>query len=232
MQPDTIIPDLSNPQSWNRYSYVYNNPVLRNDPTGHCPLCATALIGAAIGGIVGAVGYTAYVAATGKQFNASHFWIATGAGILAGGLIGTGVGIVAGVGVAKTAAVTVGAAEAACADGDCGNEVSAVANNINKACGDDFCASEAKQVQDKVLQVTDKARTADKFLTDAQKFLGDKYEQVRSGIYRSMDGLRQVRFTDRDLAPTHGSIGPHGHFELLNKAGEFIKNIHIPLIDQ
>ena len=35
MQPDTIIPDLSNPQGWNRYSYVTNRPVNFNDPTGH-----------------------------------------------------------------------------------------------------------------------------------------------------------------------------------------------------
>ena len=35
MQPDSIIPDLSNPQSWNRYSYVTNRPVNFSDPTGH-----------------------------------------------------------------------------------------------------------------------------------------------------------------------------------------------------
>ena len=35
VQPDTIIPDPSNPQSWNRYSYVANRPVVLNDPTGH-----------------------------------------------------------------------------------------------------------------------------------------------------------------------------------------------------
>ena len=39
LQPDTIIPDLSNPQSWNRYSYVTNRPVNFNDPTGHKPVC-------------------------------------------------------------------------------------------------------------------------------------------------------------------------------------------------
>jgi len=35
IQPDTIIPDLSNPQSWNRYSYVVNNPTNHVDPTGN-----------------------------------------------------------------------------------------------------------------------------------------------------------------------------------------------------
>lgn len=36
IQPDTIIPDQSNPQSWNRYSYVINNPIRYVDPSGHC----------------------------------------------------------------------------------------------------------------------------------------------------------------------------------------------------
>lgn len=35
VQPDTLIPDIYNPQSLNRYSYVNNNPIRYNDPTGH-----------------------------------------------------------------------------------------------------------------------------------------------------------------------------------------------------
>jgi len=34
-QPDTIIPDLNNPQDWNRYSYARNNPIKYVDPSGH-----------------------------------------------------------------------------------------------------------------------------------------------------------------------------------------------------
>ena len=42
-QPDTMIPDLSNPQSLNRYSYVMNRPTVLTDPSGHDPYwCTTA----------------------------------------------------------------------------------------------------------------------------------------------------------------------------------------------
>jgi hypothetical protein len=35
-QPDTIVPGAGNPQSLNRFSYVLNQPILFNDPSGHC----------------------------------------------------------------------------------------------------------------------------------------------------------------------------------------------------
>ena len=35
LSPDTIVPDLHDPQAWNRYSYVRNNPLRFVDPTGH-----------------------------------------------------------------------------------------------------------------------------------------------------------------------------------------------------
>ncbi len=35
LQPDSIIPNPANPQAFNRFSYVGNNPINFNDPTGH-----------------------------------------------------------------------------------------------------------------------------------------------------------------------------------------------------
>jgi len=57
IQPDTLVPDPLNPQAWNRFSYVYNNPTSYVDPSGHfvitVPLLifgAMAFTGAFIGG--------------------------------------------------------------------------------------------------------------------------------------------------------------------------------------
>jgi RHS repeat-associated protein len=35
VQPDSIVPSAANPQSWNRYSYGFNNPSRFTDPSGH-----------------------------------------------------------------------------------------------------------------------------------------------------------------------------------------------------
>ncbi len=35
IQPDTIVPELGNPQALNRYAYALNNPLKYIDPTGH-----------------------------------------------------------------------------------------------------------------------------------------------------------------------------------------------------
>jgi len=42
VSPDSIVPDAANPQSWNRFSYVENNPILNTDPTGHVIPCLPA----------------------------------------------------------------------------------------------------------------------------------------------------------------------------------------------
>jgi RHS repeat-associated protein len=39
LSADPVIGDPLNGQTWNRYSYVYNNPLAYTDPTGYCPNC-------------------------------------------------------------------------------------------------------------------------------------------------------------------------------------------------
>jgi RHS repeat-associated protein len=41
-QPDSVVPEPDDPQSWNRYSYTRNNPVNRIDPTGHADISVAA----------------------------------------------------------------------------------------------------------------------------------------------------------------------------------------------
>jgi RHS repeat-associated protein len=42
--------DFADPQTLNLYSYIQNNPLVKNDPDGHCPWCIGAVIGFVGGG--------------------------------------------------------------------------------------------------------------------------------------------------------------------------------------
>jgi RHS repeat-associated protein len=66
-QPDTIIPGAGNPIAWDRYAYAMNSPVVYNDPTGHCPWCISALVGAVIGAGVSIVTQVVPDKATGNE---------------------------------------------------------------------------------------------------------------------------------------------------------------------
>jgi hypothetical protein len=94
IQPDTIIPDLTSPQSLNRYSYVTNRPINLNDPTGHCPTCVGGFV---IGAMVGAAIYATTTAMSGRDFNWIELGVASATGAIGGTLVGTGLGAAAGV---------------------------------------------------------------------------------------------------------------------------------------
>jgi RHS repeat-associated protein len=140
MQPDIIIPEASQGTlAWDRYAYVNNNPLKWDDPSGHCLILCTAIIGAAIGAIVGAVGYTAYTAATGSAFNVGSMLLAAGGGAVAGAFIGSGVGL-----IAAASGAAAGAAGAATTAAEVAAGASGTAAAANTACGGDMCASEAQ----------------------------------------------------------------------------------------
>jgi RHS repeat-associated protein len=57
VQADTIIPNFANPQSLNRYTYVYNRSLVFADQSGHFPwpLVGVVVGGVIVGGVVGVI---------------------------------------------------------------------------------------------------------------------------------------------------------------------------------
>ncbi len=72
LNADENIQDMFNTQNYNKYGYVLNNPLMYNDPSGEfifaalVPLVGKFLATAITGAIVGMVGYTLGLAATGN----------------------------------------------------------------------------------------------------------------------------------------------------------------------
>ncbi|RYY47078.1 MAG: RHS repeat-associated core domain-containing protein [Chitinophagaceae bacterium] len=81
----------------------------------------------------------------------------------------------------------------------------------------------------KTLQLTAKARTAERGLEIGERFLRKGYDEIAPGVFRSSDGFRQFRMTDSDILGKHGKIGPHFNFEVLDAQGNFLKNYHMPI---
>ena len=144
-----MVPEPGNPQALNRYAYAVGNPVRYNDPSGHCPWCIGAAIGAAVGAVVGAASAAApqmiQNVRDGQPLTANidpgevgkAFVTGLVAGAVVGGTLGWGASALGLVGageggtalVSSATVVEVGAtaeavATAACADGDCTNEIS------------------------------------------------------------------------------------------------------------
>jgi len=136
ISPDSVVPDKGNPQGLDRYAYVANNPISRVDESSHCWGVASGIRGlpsygttcnnldmaltivqsdqATAGQKAGAV---AYIGAEGFTHTA-----------LVVGSVACLSNVALCVAGAKTALGIGGAAtEAACADGDCGNEVNVLA---------------------------------------------------------------------------------------------------------
>ncbi len=90
LQADAIVPNPSDPQSLNRYSYVNNNPIKNTDPTGHCiDGISTILCVAAVAGFVGgtvnlAVDYTITTQILHEEYSLERAGIAFGIGAISG----------------------------------------------------------------------------------------------------------------------------------------------------
>ncbi|NOK71559.1 MAG: hypothetical protein GFH25_541324n2 [Chloroflexi bacterium AL-N10] len=101
LSPDSIVPNPQDPQDLNRYTYAKNNPLRYTDPTGHCAIICTALVGAAIGG---GISYGTQVAANISQngLNVQALTNVDGGDIVAGAVAG---GVAGATGFVATGAV-------------------------------------------------------------------------------------------------------------------------------
>ena len=132
-----MVPKPGDPQSLNRYAYARNNPLRYNDPTGHCwgafsfirqlpgysTTCnnldmAVTILKSDQASPSQKVAAGAYVAAE----SGAHLMLAAGAAMLAGE---GAAALLSGTSAAGAGATAEAAATAACADGDCTNEVTA-----------------------------------------------------------------------------------------------------------
>ncbi|MBO7416069.1 MAG: VCBS repeat-containing protein [Bacteroidaceae bacterium] len=94
LSPDPYIQNPSNPQNYNRYSYCLNNPLKYTDPTGELFGIDDAILGIAIGAVIG--GVSGYM--IGDANNASGWEMA---GYIAGGALIGGLSSWAGVYMAQ-----------------------------------------------------------------------------------------------------------------------------------
>jgi len=89
---DSLVPNPSDPQDLNRYTYAGNNPLIYTDPTGHFKL--RSFFKAAVTGFVGAVVGAAVIVGTGgwgaltMEYLASHAGVAALAGAAGGAAAG------------------------------------------------------------------------------------------------------------------------------------------------
>ena len=122
ISPDTIVPSFSSPQSFNRYSYVYNNPLLYVDPDGNFGIFAVMAISATVnaantythggsfrdimqsaaqGAVYGAIGYVSGGSVLGGMIsggmNAAMTGGNVGEGIASGAISGAMSSVVAGI---------------------------------------------------------------------------------------------------------------------------------------
>ena len=219
------MPEPGDPQALNQYSYVLNNPLRYNDPSGHCPWCIGAAIGAVVGAVVGAataavpqmiqnvrdgrpltanidpgeVGKAAVAGAVaGAVVGGTLGWGASALGLVGAGEGGTA--LVSSATVMEAGATAEAAATAACADGDCTNEITALTNAakevVDAACADGDCTNEINTGTNVVYQYVENGVTRYVGITNDFVRRAGEHLRTRGWTIEPIQGLERLSRSD------------------------------------
>jgi|GEM_PF-5710727 len=111
ISPDSIVAEPGNPQDFNRYAYARSNPLRYTDPSGYCPMCVGAGIGALVGAGIAWIPQFTTNLQNGKGWDQAALsvdWGKVAAGAAGGAISGATLGIGAAVGAGALGTMALG----------------------------------------------------------------------------------------------------------------------------
>jgi RHS repeat-associated protein len=253
---DGIVPYPYDPQSLNRYSYVYNNPLGYTDPSGH--MGDSAALAAAeedrdIENSDNPGGWTLSNSGNGSRitdggiWNGVHYYNLSHYNLIprnqSGGYDVATLGIPS-IGIPSLSEQAIKGAYSPFDFISIGKSVgplaaigyrSVIKGGVKSASKSGVTAGKSGIKGLGNIGSHSQIKPGDA-LKHGQTWLGRGYKEIGpkgSGVFRSADGTRQFRMTSGDLNPKgHGAksgLGSHVHFEALDARGRIIENLHIPL---
>ena len=113
LSADTLVPEPGKPQALNRYSYVYNNPLVYIDNDGHNPLVVAALVGGGVGFLIAYAPQVVNNLKNGQSLGDAAFnnvdWGKVAGGTVAGAIAGGTMGLATHVGAGVVGTMLLGA---------------------------------------------------------------------------------------------------------------------------